>query len=266
MNFNPQETFRKQPMVFIALAFIIGNISSRNLNASIIVPIIAGILFVLYLVARKWKYSYLIMLLMMIVFGFTFSSHQNDNFRKYLAEVKTFAEKPTEYIGIVHKVNKYSSGQRITLINVQIKSEHLYHDNNIKYFVYPKDQIIDNDSIRDTLKGNGKFQLYNDIRNPGEYYYKRYYHMMRITGRIYFNSKLQVFSNPNWSLIKSINNFRENVRTKLTAYSDGETAALLSVLILGDRTHIDQELRESFANVGVIHVLAVSGLHVGYWT
>ena len=63
---------------------------------------------------------------------------------------------------------------------------------------------------------------------------------------------------------KSINNFRESVRLKLTAYSDDDTASLLSALILGDRTHIDQDLRESFANVGVIHVLAVSGLHVGY--
>ncbi len=200
----------------------------------------------------------------MIVLGFSVSSYKNENFYESLAEIETFTEKPTEYSGIVIEENKYSSGQRFTLKNVQLKSEDFYFNKKIKYFVYPKDQIIDNVSIGDTLKGAGKWQLFNDIRNPNEYDFKKYYHIKNITGRIYSNKDIQVYSNPSWSIIKSINNFREKVRGKLTAYSDNETSALLSALILGDRTHIDQDLRESFANVGVIHVLAVSGLHVGY--
>lgn len=93
MNFNPQETFRKQPMVFIAVAFIIGIIINKYLNASIIDPIIAGNLFIWFLVARKWRYSYLIILIMMIVLGFMFSSYNNDNFRNSLVELKIYVEK-----------------------------------------------------------------------------------------------------------------------------------------------------------------------------
>ena len=41
-------------------------------------------------------------------------------------------------------------------------------------------------------------------------------------------------------------------------------AALLQALLVGARGDIDDDLRNAFANVGVIHVLAVSGLHVAF--
>lgn len=264
MIFNPQTAFRKQPMVYIAIALIIGILLSEFLNASSMLPFIAILLLVLFIIIRKWNFSCLLIILLMIVLGYSFSSYKNDSFYRSLDEVKAFTEKPIEYSGIVVEENNYSSGQRFTLNNVQIKSGDLHYNNNLKYFVYPKDHIIDNVSIGDTLRGSGKWQLFNDIRNPGEYDFKRYYHIKRLAGRIYSKGDIQVYSDSSWSLKKSINNFRENVRSKLTAYSDAETSALLSALILGDKTHIDQDLRESFSNVGVIHVLAVSGLHVGY--
>ncbi len=264
MNFNPQIAFRKQPMIYIAIALIIGILLSNYINAIFMLPFIVLLLFILFIIIRKWNFSFLLIILLMIILGFSFSGYKNDAFYKSLDEVKEYAEKPIKYSGIVVEENNYSSGQRFTLKNVQINSEDFNFNNNIKYFVYPKDQFIANVSIGDTLRGSGKWQLFNDIRNPGEYDFKRYYHIKKIVGKIYSKSEIQVYSNPRWSLIKSINNFRENVRLKLTAYSDSETAALLSALILGDRTHIDQDIRKSFVNVGVIHVLAVSGLHVGY--
>ncbi|MBU0528265.1 ComEC/Rec2 family competence protein [bacterium] len=264
MDFNPQTAFRKQPMVYIATAVIIGIILSGLLNVSIIAPIIAGNLFIWYLIARKWKNSYLLIVVIMAISGFTVSSYKNDNFHKSLTEVKTFTEKTIEYSGIVREVNNYSSGQRYILENIQLKSEDSTINRSFKYLVYPKDQVIDNLSAGDTLRGSGKLQLFSDIRNPGEYDFKKYYHNKKIVGKIYTKNKIQVYSNLKWSPIKSINSIRESVRSKLIVYSDTETAALLSALILGDRSKIDQDLRESFANVGVIHVLAVSGLHVGY--
>ena len=42
-----------------------------------------------------------------------------------------------------------------------------------------------------------------------------------------------------------------------------ESKALLIALTSGNRAYISDELQSSFANSGAIHVLAVSGLHVG---
>lgn len=264
MNFNPQTAFRKQPMVYIAIAFIIGILLSEFLNASSMMPFIAILLLVSLIIIRKWNYSFLLSILLMIVVGFSIASYKNDSFYTALDEIQILAEKPVEFTGVVVENAEFSSGQRFVLRNIQLLSKDITYESAAKYIVYPKEKKIGGVILGDTLSGAGKWQLFSDIRNPGEYDFKRYYHIKKIAGKIYAKGDIQVYPNSNWSLIKSINNFREAVRSKVTAYSDAETTALLSALILGDRTHIDQDLRESFANVGVIHVLAVSGLHVGY--
>ncbi len=46
--------------------------------------------------------------------------------------------------------------------------------------------------------------------------------------------------------------------------TDGEARHILRALLTGDRGRITPELRDDFSRAGVIHVLAVSGLHVGF--
>ena len=44
---------------------------------------------------------------------------------------------------------------------------------------------------------------------------------------------------------------------------DPKAAAVVKAMVLGQRTELDLTLRQAYANAGVMHVLAVSGLHVG---
>jgi competence protein ComEC len=44
----------------------------------------------------------------------------------------------------------------------------------------------------------------------------------------------------------------------------GDNLALLSALTLGYRNTLDRELREAYSTAGVSHVLAVSGMHIGF--
>ncbi|MDR0414120.1 MAG: ComEC family competence protein [Prevotellaceae bacterium] len=60
----------------------------------------------------------------------------------------------------------------------------------------------------------------------------------------------------------------KNVRKKLLAYFArqgvaGEELAVLQALTLGDKSRLDADLRQSYAAAGAMHILAVSGLHVG---
>ena len=57
---------------------------------------------------------------------------------------------------------------------------------------------------------------------------------------------------------------REHILRVIGASLEGEHAALLSALLVGVRSGIDDELRQEFSTLGVVHVLAVSGLHVGF--
>ncbi|MFN2316093.1 MAG: ComEC/Rec2 family competence protein, partial [Gemmatimonadales bacterium] len=61
----------------------------------------------------------------------------------------------------------------------------------------------------------------------------------------------------------------ERLRTALTRASErlyGHRAPVVDALILGRRTAMDPELREDFARAGLVHLLAISGFHVGLLT
>ncbi len=45
---------------------------------------------------------------------------------------------------------------------------------------------------------------------------------------------------------------------------EGTEAALMTAILLGDRTGIDERTYAAFRDLGIVHVLSVSGLHVGY--
>lgn len=61
----------------------------------------------------------------------------------------------------------------------------------------------------------------------------------------------------------------ERVRTAITRASErlyGPRAPVVDALILGRRTAMDPEVREDFARAGLVHLLAISGFHVGLLT
>ena len=112
----------------------------------------------------------------------------------------------------------------------------------------------------------GTFQKGREQRNPGEFDYNKYLNSKGISGLFIsydtdsisiIDSKRNVFASYLFSLRKSIDKIIVNLHDK-------ETSDLLRGLILADRSGIDTETKNAFVNSGVIHILAVSGLNVGY--
>ena len=55
---------------------------------------------------------------------------------------------------------------------------------------------------------------------------------------------------------------RRNVTDILSRYFSGDTGAFATALLLGDRSNLDYELTTAFQRSGIMHIIAVSGLHV----
>lgn len=64
------------------------------------------------------------------------------------------------------------------------------------------------------------------------------------------------------SFLAHVRHFRSRLEQQLHFLPKQERGVLES-LILGDRTHLDSDIRASFATAGAMHILAVSGMHVG---
>lgn len=105
-----------------------------------------------------------------------------------------------------------------------------------------------------------------DKRNPGEFDYKKYLESKGISAIVNLNKLKQVkILSKNKRFYKSIVfNIRKAIANKIEEQYSTQTSSLLKGLLLADRSNISYNTKVEFINAGVIHVLAVSGLHVGF--
>ncbi|MBN1560719.1 DNA internalization-related competence protein ComEC/Rec2 [candidate division KSB1 bacterium] len=120
----------------------------------------------------------------------------------------------------------------------------------------------------DRIVARGQLWLPPGERNPGEFNYQKYLAARNIhtTLRIISANHLLVLNagEGNPFMRRALYPVRSFIISVIDASLSGQPAALLKALLVGARENLDDDLQEGFANVGVIHVLAVSGLHVGF--
>ena len=160
-------------------------------------------------------------------------------------------------------------------------------ENNTRLLVCPENVII-----RDTIyRTSGKALLwfergstladlkpgdcliipdnFREIRNRGnplEFDYKGYLRTQGILGESFVNDKAYHFADAgkSGSLIYYPEILRASLLDKLTRFNVTDREyAVAGALLLGFRSGLDQDLRNSYAASGAMHILAVSGLHVG---
>ena len=102
--------------------------------------------------------------------------------------------------------------------------------------------------------------------NPGGFDYQSFMENRQIYFQAYVgkNKYLCLAVNEGNSLIKFALLFRRSLVSKFNTYiPDFEAAALASTLILGYRAELNKDIIEAYSKTGTMHVLSVSGMHVG---
>jgi len=130
---------------------------------------------------------------------------------------------------------------------------------------------IANDSLEQVLSVDTELltstslQVITSPRNPHQFNYKRYMALQNVYYQIYVNNdELKLISDRTTSIYGWADHFRRHVNTKLTeAGFKSEVLNIINALLLGQRQDIDADTYSNYTNSGTIHILAVSGLHVG---
>ncbi len=103
----------------------------------------------------------------------------------------------------------------------------------------------------------------SDERNPGDFNYKEYLESIDVYGQIYVDDD-QILSVITVNEKSWIINLRDGLMMTLENSGLKERPlGMIQALILGQRNNVDAAVTQSFRNAGVIHILALSGLHVG---
>ncbi|TBX70598.1 ComEC family competence protein [Flavobacterium silvisoli] len=101
--------------------------------------------------------------------------------------------------------------------------------------------------------------------NPGLFDYSRYLENQEIYAQIYSKSHQIKPENYEPGIWASFSNFRETIISNLrNSHISKEELNVLNALILGQQQDISQETLKDYQYAGAVHVLSVSGLHVGF--
>ncbi len=176
--------------------------------------------------------------------------------------------------GVISKIDlPDKNGFKFVLKSDSIYAENIIYHKPVKIYCSAKDFSKRKlDSLYNILLPGknaiikGIYHKARDRRNPGEFDYNQYLRSQGISGilNIYSAEDIKIVSN-DYNLIGSIIfSIRKNIDSKLSELFEPETAGLLRGLLLADRSEINYETKNEFINSGVVHVLAVSGLHVGF--
>jgi competence protein ComEC len=266
------------PAIKLSIIFTIGILLSKFLLVNILVLIVFVILAILAFHHYK-KYSqtiahYFVNILVYICILFTGNLVSQFNHPHHpLLPANYYRVKDVKVIGEITNIELRQKDEIVFNIasqNINI-ADSLIND-GLNFICRIRDKKERLDSLYNKMViGNvihfcGDFYKGNEERNPGEFDYNKYLRSKGISGLItayevssfkVVDGKTNIFSN---SVFIARKNIDEHVR-KLYNY---QSAALLRGLLLADRSQISYDTKTDFINSGVIHLLAVSGLHVGF--
>ncbi|RYC51941.1 competence protein [Flagellimonas olearia] len=129
----------------------------------------------------------------------------------------------------------------------------------------PVDSIKKSFKIDDELFVFSKAEAIQPPLNPHQFNYKGYLKKQGIFHQIRTNHESIVVQETSSSTMAGLaSNFREHLIAKLKEYPFGkDELAVIQALLLGQRDDISEETYNNYSKAGAIHILAVSGLHVG---
>lgn len=120
----------------------------------------------------------------------------------------------------------------------------------------------------DVVRVKTNWNFPTSARNPGQFDYRHYLQNKDILLTA-FNvppDSIEVLgqNGGNIFIAQIIFPAKNYIEKTISTYLDVHTAGVIKALLTGEKNDIDRQIREEFKLTGVVHVLAVSGLHVGF--
>jgi len=184
------------------------------------------------------------------------------------------------------KKYKYENALIITLIENPVEKTKSYKANASVNYILENDSCIKTkgtiilyfkkDSTLSTLEYGSQLIITKPLQeiknsgNPGGFDYKRYSLFQGITHQVYLKQdEFEILSTINKNFVQQfLNKSRTKVLSILRKNIKGEKElGLAEALLIGYKDDLDKTLVQSYSNTGVVHVIAISGLHLGliYW-
>lgn len=253
----------KLPLLKLLLALILGIVLADLLPEGQkeffwILPLLVIPLSLLLKSFRKLAFKSLIYHLLFLIIGFCLYTHHNKQDQSFNTEGTEDA-----FLVEVNSVLSSTSYYRRYLVKLtQLRKQQAWQKANA--LILLKEPISLNKGYlpNDLILLNGQIEILPQALNPYQFDYAEYlkyqhvHYQLRSSSSEKLRSQASLRSEAFKLRSKLIDSFRNSAIAN-------ENASILMAILLGDKSELDPQLRTDFSRAGAMHVLAVSGLHLG---
>lgn len=265
----------KRPILYCAISFCLGISFSYLFNISILpalalsaASIILAIIFV-----KKNRASHIFLYLSLLFFGAAY--YQN------------FEILPNNHISRLSSEEGRKASIKGSIVDDPLIKKAFYNKEKISFTI--QSHLLIGALSMQAVTGLVKVDLYTDekgkllqfgdeiimegtlstpegLRNPGLFDYSKYLKIKNIYAAFIVNGagSVQIIKRgPSNTLQGRAYLLRHRIRELITKYVDKPYSGFLKAVLIGDRSALESFITDDFVKTGTVHVLAISGLHIG---
>jgi len=288
----------KRPILYIVIPFCLGITLARFFKIPISYSVTASFVFIALALLKSSKNILSHASLYLAVFFFGLACYQN-SIRLAADHISCYAQDEPQTVlikGIVSDdpiTSPALYGKKKTVFVVRAKGlgllrpfgarndgDYNWHSASglVKVSAYSEREIPV--SFGDELLLEGLLSKPHGLKNPGVFDYEEYLAIKDIHAvlsvknwdrHLFLTGPNSHLENRCLSLIKNIwryvqktaYNLRHYLRNLFDKYLQPPCSGFMKAILIGDRTGLDENLKDDFIKTGTVHILAISGLHVG---
>ncbi|WKK81525.2 ComEC/Rec2 family competence protein [Marivirga arenosa] len=261
-------------VIFMTLGIIAGAFLPYLITVTTVIFLILSLLYYFLFLKRGLNFNHsqsivnaIIAFTLCFTFGFINSYQQAEKHeRNHLSKIDTKEIKAFKVTLIsAAKETDKTFGYKSKLTKVKIANRWI--DISGKAILYfQKDSSSKTLEYGDILIVKSPLSELEGPKNPSEFNYKRFLSFQQVFHQQYIPSSHWIRKTANSANIITSYSIKTAsiLEEKMTGYiTNPQALAIAKALSLGIKDDLDQELKTAYATAGAMHVLAVSGLHVG---
>lgn len=146
-----------------------------------------------------------------------------------------------------------------------MKGEYKKYEGRLLVY-FSKDSSSEKLCYGDRLIFKKPIQKIINTGNPGAFDYARYCSFQQVFHQVFLrHGQFSLLNENRASVFKNtIYNTRDYILKTLKKYIPGNNeSSLAQALLIGYRLDLDKDLLQAYSNIGVVHLIAISGMHLG---
>lgn len=269
-----QMPFASYPAVRIMLLMVLGIVAAHystiSLNSIFVLLTFFVVMFLSaeFLIKKRYPVTATRVSILCYLFIITFSAAlfygvKNEVRERGLSEsdrINLFEWEEIEIKGTVASSGFSSSGREVYIVEVEsaILQESIKWQKDFKIRLYGNsEEVFNQGSIVNIVV---RLYAFPERRNPHDFDYGKWLHDQGISAHGEIVEVKSIENKSVWSWLP----IRSYVRKNADQLFKTEHSPMAKALLLGYKEELDSELKQEFSRSGLSHIMAVSGLHVGF--